>query len=82
MRREEPAATGSTVNSNSTRRSVRLRPVEPGELHSTDCCAWCAVPASSSTLNAVKWLWTIAPAFVCIDVSACARRREIRCRAA
>jgi hypothetical protein len=67
---------------NSRTRSLPLRPVEVGELHSLDRCAWCAAPASDSTLKATVWLWTDAPAFVCVDVSACARRNEIRGRAA
>jgi hypothetical protein len=79
MRSEEPAATGSTRNSTSTRSSVHLRPVAIGELHPAGRCSWCA---SSTSLVQITWLWTHAPAFVCEDRLACARRREIQRRAA
>ncbi len=81
MKQREPAGTGSTL-SNRSKLSLRLRPIEAGELHPLDRCAWCAAPSSSSTLRGTTLLWTHAPAFLCEDTIGCARRRGARRRAA
>jgi len=77
MRSEEPAATGSTRNLNSTGSSLHLRSVEVGELHPSNRCAWCGSWASSSTLRNVIFVWTAAPGAMCVDRAGCARRRQI-----
>ena len=82
MKSNEPAGTGSALYSTRTKGSVRLRPVELGDLHPAGRCSWCGSRESSSTLKQVALLWTAAPAVVCVDPIACARRREIQRRAA
>jgi hypothetical protein len=67
MRRDEPAGTGSPLNSNATQR-IYLRPVELGELHEDDCCAWCG--SSASPLRITTLVWTHAPAALCRDTFA------------
>lgn len=76
MRRDEPAGTGSTPSSNSTRPRVALRAVGFGVLHPRAKCAWCG--SSSTTLRVTKLLWTIAPCVVCEDKVECSRRRYWR----
>lgn len=60
----------------------RLRPSEPGELHPLDRCAFCGARESQEELRRILQRWTASPASVCVDVVACARRSEIRGRAA
>lgn len=80
MRREEPAATGSTPYPNSTKPSVRLRPVEAGELHPFNRCAWCG--STCEPLRRQPVVWTHAEAVFCAEVVTCCRRREVSRRAA
>ena len=79
MRRDEPAGTGSTPNSNSTSSRVQLRAVGFRVLHPVAHCAWCG--SGSATLRTASILWTAAPGAVCEDTVACARRRYWRAAA-
>jgi hypothetical protein len=60
-------------------RRYRLRYVEPGELHSETLCALCG--AATVEIRRAFLVWTHAEGRLCVDSSACERRREIQRRA-
>jgi hypothetical protein len=76
MKSGEPAATGSTPTSTSTRSRVHLRAVAQGHLHPSARCSLCG--SRSSPLEVTLILWTHAPGPVCKDNVACVRRRYQR----